>query len=42
MAEVPADWQIMDIGPRTIERFEAELKPCKTVIWNGPLGVFEF
>jgi len=42
VAEVPAEWQIMDIGPRTIERFEAELKPCKTVIWNGPLGVFEF
>ena len=40
--EVPADWQIMDIGPRTIERFEAELTPCKTVIWNGPMGVFEF
>ena len=39
---VPADWQIMDIGPQTIERFEAELKPCKTVIWNGPVGVFEF
>ncbi len=40
--EVPADWQIMDIGARTVERFEAELKPCKTVIWNGPMGVFEF
>ncbi len=39
---VPADWQIMDIGPQTIERFEAELKACKTVIWNGPVGVFEF
>jgi len=42
VGEVPADWQIMDIGPLTIERFEAELEPCKTVIWNGPMGVFEF
>ena len=32
----------MDIGPRTIELFEAKLRKCKTVIWNGPVGVFEF
>ena len=39
---VPAGWYVMDIGPRTIEQFEAKLGKCKTVIWNGPVGVFEF
>ncbi len=39
---VPTSWYIMDIGPRTIELFEAELRKSKTVIWNGPVGVFEF
>ena len=32
----------MDIGPKTIELFSAEIKNAKTVIWNGPMGVFEF
>ena len=31
----------VDIGPKTIELFESELKKAKTVLWNGPLGVFE-
>ena len=39
---VPASWYIMDIGPRTIELFEAKLRKNKTIIWNGPVGVFEF
>jgi len=39
---VPAGWYVMDIGPRTIEQFEAKLGKCKTIIWNGPVGVFEF
>ncbi len=39
---VPAGWFIMDIGEETIERFESELKRCRTIIWNGPMGVFEF
>jgi phosphoglycerate kinase len=39
---VPAGWRIMDIGPETIERFKQALAPCKTVVWNGPMGVFEF
>jgi phosphoglycerate kinase len=30
-----------DIGPKTIERFEAELRGAKTIFWNGPMGVFE-
>lgn len=40
--KVPRDWQVMDIGPKTIEQFEAKLQKSKTVIWVGPVGVFEF
>ena len=40
--EVPEGWHIMDIGRRTINEFTKQLQLCKTVIWNGPLGVFEF
>jgi phosphoglycerate kinase len=40
--EIPADMMSMDIGPKTIELFSAEIKNAKTVIWNGPMGVFEF
>lgn len=32
----------LDIGPKTIKLFKKELKGAKTVVWNGPLGVFEF
>ncbi len=42
VTEIPRKWHIMDIGPRTIALFEEALKPCKTVIWNGPMGVFEW
>ena len=42
MDNVPTSWYIMDIGPRTIELFETELRKSKTIIWNGPVGVFEF
>ena len=35
-------WRIMDIGPRTAKRFADELGRCKTVVWNGPMGVFEW
>jgi len=42
IAEVPSGWYVMDIGPQTIELFEAKLRKSKTVIWNGPVGVFEF
>lgn len=38
---VPAGWRILDIGPRTIETFANILVSAKTVVWNGPLGVFE-
>jgi len=40
--KVPPGWYIMDIGPKTIESFAAELRRSRTVIWNGPLGVFEY
>ena len=32
----------LDVGPKTIEKFKQYLKDAKTVVWNGPLGVFEF
>ena len=38
---VPDGWEGMDIGPKTIELFSKTLKDAKTVLWNGPLGVFE-
>ena len=40
--EIPADWEGFDIGPETIKMFIEELKTAKTVVWNGPLGLFEF
>lgn len=38
---IPPDKKGLDIGPETIELFKAELKKAKTVVWNGPMGVFE-
>ena len=40
--EIPADQEAMDIGPKTVELFAKELKGAHTVVWNGPMGVFEF
>ena len=39
---IPADLMGLDIGPKTIELFRNELLQCKTIFWNGPMGVFEF
>jgi phosphoglycerate kinase len=39
--EIPADWQALDIGPETIALYINEIKNAKTVVWNGPMGVFE-
>jgi 3-phosphoglycerate kinase len=39
---VPDGWRILDIGPETIEHYTKCSKPAKTVVWNGPMGVFEF
>ncbi len=41
-AAIEDGWMGMDIGPASIENFKNELKDCKTVFWNGPMGVFEF
>lgn len=39
---IPDGWMGLDIGPDSIKVFEEALKECKSVIWNGPMGVFEF
>ena len=39
--KVPASWHIVDLGKQTLENIEAALADVKTVLWNGPLGVFE-
>lgn len=39
--KVPAGWRIMDIGPKTLEKFGDVLKAAKLIVWNGPVGVFE-
>ena len=39
--DIPADKMGLDIGPKTIELFKEELEGAKTVVWNGPMGVFE-
>lgn len=41
ISEIPDDWMGLDIGPKTISEIQAGLSDCKTVIWNGPMGVFE-
>lgn len=38
---VPDSWRILDIGPQSVEQYSAVIKDAKTVIWNGPMGVFE-
>lgn len=38
---VPSGWRILDIGPETIERFGNVLDDAQTIVWNGPMGVFE-
>jgi phosphoglycerate kinase len=40
--EIPADWQGLDIGPKTQELFREAIVNAGTVVWNGPMGVFEF
>jgi len=38
---VPSGWRILDIGPETVKTYAAVIREAKTVIWNGPMGVFE-
>ena len=40
--EIPSNQEAMDIGPKTVELFNKELQGAHTVVWNGPMGVFEF
>lgn len=42
VGSVPPGWRILDVGTRTLELFKEELEGAKTVVWNGPMGVFEF
>lgn len=42
LAEIPAEgWSLLDVGAKTIAQINAKLDECKTLVWNGPLGVFE-
>lgn len=41
MEDVPEGWRLLDIGPKTIEAYQQVLESAKTVVWNGPMGVFE-
>jgi phosphoglycerate kinase len=41
-ADFPADWMALDIGPATIAAYTGALRDARMVIWNGPMGVFEF
>jgi phosphoglycerate kinase len=38
---IPAGWRGLDIGTKSVSAFEAALAPARTVVWNGPMGVFE-
>ncbi len=40
--EIPDSWQGLDIGPKSVELFSDAIKNAQTVVWNGPMGVFEF
>ena len=40
--DVPDGWRVLDIGPKTVETFKKVISGAGTVVWNGPMGVFEF
>ncbi|HSN94724.1 MAG TPA: phosphoglycerate kinase [Anaerolineaceae bacterium] len=42
LGDVPAGWRVLDIGPKTVKTFEKAIMDAGTVVWNGPMGVFEF
>jgi phosphoglycerate kinase len=42
VSSIPMGWRVMDVGPDSISHFRDALEDCKTVFWNGPLGVAEF
>jgi phosphoglycerate kinase len=39
--EIPKGWRALDIGPATVKLFSEALANCKTILWNGPMGIFE-
>jgi phosphoglycerate kinase len=41
ITDIPANKNIVDIGPKTVELFSQHIGQCKTVFWNGPMGVYE-
>ncbi|MCZ2809765.1 MAG: phosphoglycerate kinase [Candidatus Bathyarchaeota archaeon] len=41
ITDIPTDHHIVDIGPKSIELFQYELGKCRTVMWNGPMGIYE-
>ena len=41
ITEVPSDSRVVDIGPGTIDLFRSKLAECRTVMWNGPMGIYE-
>jgi phosphoglycerate kinase len=41
IADIPEDWVGLDIGPKTVDLFKAQILGAKTVFWNGPMGMFE-
>ncbi|HZK16986.1 MAG TPA: phosphoglycerate kinase, partial [Anaerolineaceae bacterium] len=42
LGDVPVGWRLMDIGPETVKIFSDVIRDAGTVVWNGPMGVFEF
>jgi phosphoglycerate kinase len=42
MGNIPEGWRVLDIGPKTVKVFAKVIKDAGTVVWNGPMGVFEF
>ena len=42
MGDIPEGWEGLDAGPESRKAFAAAIEPAKTILWNGPAGVFEF
>ncbi len=42
IGDIPENWRIMDLGPLSLNKFGKIIKDSKTIVWNGPMGVFEF
>lgn len=42
LSDIPQNWMFLDIGPKTVDLYSELLKKSKTVVWGGPIGVFEF